>query len=246
MSAADASPLRSALARLAAAAVLACGLATGIALATPQDASAVVTKLGTPAITSIQSSADKFTKHPAIKLAAKKVKGASHYEYWVYKGTKATGKPYIKFEWCRRCPTLSNDHIRNISLKEKQTYTVKVRAVKIGGYYKDLASWDESTWTSSKWSKPKTVTIKPVQYKINYENLNGGSLPEGDPPKTFTRFTPTFKLPVPTREGYVFKGWSARYKVNINGYTYHRYAYDLTEVEEGTYYDLNLTAQWTR
>ena len=78
-------------------------------------------------------------------------------------------------------------------------------------------------WTGSNGSTPETsVTIEkgssgpknfvanytPVEYTVTY-NLNGGSLAEGTSnPTTYTVETGNFTLNNPTKEGYVFVGWT--------------------------------------
>lgn len=69
------------------------------------------------------------------------------------------------------------------------------------------------------------------KYSIEY-NLNGGTMPNEDYKTEFTKEDETFKLPIPTRKYYEFKGW-----IGSEGKTW-------TEVPKGTEKDLVLTAQW--
>ena len=81
-----------------------------------------------------------------------------------------------------------------------------------------------------------TASANAVEYAIAYE-LGGGALKAGETnPETYTVETETFTLNNPTREGYIFTGWTGS-----NGTTP-----ELTvEIEQGTTGELEFTANWT-
>ena len=81
-----------------------------------------------------------------------------------------------------------------------------------------------------------TASANAVEYAIAYE-LGGGALKEGETnPETYTVETETFTLNNPTREGYIFTGWTGS-----NGTTP-----ELTvKIEQGTTGELEFTANWT-
>ena len=75
----------------------------------------------------------------------------------------------------------------------------------------------------------------PTEYTITY-SLDGGNLDEGvTNPTTYTIETSTFTINNPSKEGYIFRGWTGS-----NGET------PQTElsVAKGTYGDLTYTANW--
>ena len=81
-----------------------------------------------------------------------------------------------------------------------------------------------------------TASANAVEYAIAYE-MGGGALKAGETnPETYTVETETFTLNNPTREGYIFTGWTGS-----NGTTP-----ELTvEIEQGTTGELEFTANWT-
>ena len=86
------------------------------------------------------------------------------------------------------------------------------------------------------------ISIVEIQYTIIYE-LNGGSF-STTPISTFTIVTPTFTLPTPVKEGYIFKGYSTTAsgtpddeftisqgtKTNIKVYAHWLFAYYHTDL----------------
>ena len=81
-----------------------------------------------------------------------------------------------------------------------------------------------------------TASANAAEYAIAYE-LGGGALKAGETnPETYTAETETFTLNNPTREGYIFAGWTGS-----NGTTP-----ELTvEIKQGTTGELGFTANWT-
>ena len=81
-----------------------------------------------------------------------------------------------------------------------------------------------------------TASANAVEYAIAYE-LGGGTLKAGEMnPETYTVEMETFTLNNPTREGYIFTGWTGS-----NGTTP-----ELTvKIEQGTTGELEFTANWT-
>ena len=79
-----------------------------------------------------------------------------------------------------------------------------------------------------------TANAKPIVYNITYD-LQGGTV-NGTNPTTYTVETPTFTLINPTKQGYVFTGWTGS-----NGTT----AQTSVSVVKGTTRDLHFTANWT-
>ena len=81
-----------------------------------------------------------------------------------------------------------------------------------------------------------TASANAVEYAIAYE-LGGGALKAGETnPETYTVEMETFTLNNPTREGYIFTGWTGS-----NGTTP-----GLTvEIKQGTTGELKFTANWT-
>ena len=111
--------------------------------------------------------------------------------------------------------------------------------------------YDFAGWTGSNGSTPQT-TVKInthshgdrsytanwtlTNYSIAYD-LAGGILPEGQSnPATYTVQTPTFTLVNPTREGYVFSGWTG---TGISQPT------QTVTVTQGTSGGLSYTANWS-
>ncbi|MBP3255397.1 MAG: InlB B-repeat-containing protein [Clostridia bacterium] len=75
---------------------------------------------------------------------------------------------------------------------------------------------------------------EPNTYIITY-NLNGGTV-STENVTSFTKFTDTFTLNNPVKEGYIFDGWTEN-----NGNTLQT----SVQVEKGTRENLNFTANWT-
>ena len=210
--------------RLAAAAALASGLAVGVAAAAPSDAQAA-TRLGTPAITSVKVSSDSVT------IKVKKVKGAR--SYMLYASTKGGDGDYYSTSFSIG----KSGRLKTSDFIEGKTYKLSVG---VFGVSKGCLLRSDS--------KPVRVKIKPVEHKITY-HLEGGTLAE-DVPTSFDRNTPTFELPEPTREGYVFQGWECSYRVDVdyfevgNGFYDHTSTDLIRDVPQGFGQDLELRAQW--
>lgn len=206
--------------RLLAVAAMAGALVLGAAAA-PSSAYAA-TKVGKTSVTVTSGQG-------CVKAVAKKVKGAGHYQFKVYKGTKPTGKVVATRTQSRRTAT--------INLKDGQQYCVVARGVSGNWFLKGKKSYGA-------WSKPKVAESKYIKYKIIYDTA-GGDAPDPSWPTSFTRVTETFDLPVPTRAGYKLHRWSGEYTVNVNGHEYNREA-TFTKVEKGTTYSIKLRALWER
>ena len=85
-------------------------------------------------------------------------------------------------------------------------------------------------------AKSISVTFAPVTYTITYD-LDGGALAEGvTNPDTYTVETETFTLNNPTREGYIFAGWTG------TGITEATATVTITKGSTG---DRSYTATWT-
>ena len=105
-----------------------------------------------------------------------------------------------------------------------------------------FAQWSDSrmnavyTVDSARRKIELTASANAVEYAIAYE-LGGGALKAGETnPETYTVETETFTLNNPTREGYIFTGWTGS-----NGTTP-----ELTvKIEQGTTGELEFTANWT-
>ena len=81
-----------------------------------------------------------------------------------------------------------------------------------------------------------TASANAVEYAIAYE-LGGGALKEGETnPETYTVETETFTLNNPTREGYIFTGWTGS-----NGTTPEL----IVKIRQGTTGELGFSANWT-
>ena len=117
--------------------------------------------------------------------------------------------------------------------------TLEIKAIAAPGYR--FTKWGDGETKNPRTVKAnEAVTLEAsadaVEYAIAYE-LGGGALKAGETnPETYTAETETFTLNNPTREGYIFAGWTGS-----NGTTP-----ELTvEIKQGTMGELRFTANWT-
>ena len=124
----------------------------------------------------------------------------------------------------------------------KYGQTVKIDATVKTGYA--WTNWTGTGITTPQTTKAYTFTMpandvsltanaKVIVYNITYD-LQGGTV-NGTNPATYTAETPTFTLINPTKQGYVFTGWTGS-----NGTT----AQTSVSVVKGTTGDLHFTANW--
>lgn len=134
-----------------------------------------------------------------------------------------------------------NTGIRSVTGEDDYMFgiTVSCSAVPDDGYSFDHWSGDFSSSNITNVFNMLTHDItltahaKPISYSIIY-NLNDGTLANPNP-ESYDIETDTFVLNNPTKEGYVFKGWT--------GTEHSDYDKNLT-IYKGTYGTLQFTANW--
>lgn len=110
----------------------------------------------------------------------------------------------------------------------KEPYITSRKGAIFKGWFLDETEWD---FANNEVSEDITLTAKweLIEYTINYD-LGGGSY-DGEMPEMYTVESPTLTLGTPTREGYLFMGWT------INNS-------DTSEIKTGSTGDKSIKAKW--
>ena len=126
---------------------------------------------------------------------------------------------------------LQEEQLQEGSLPEYKGQTPQKEKI---GYNCTFVKWDKDiTEVIADTEYIATYTEEIINYTIIYE-LNGGIL-ESENPTTYTVETETFKLNNPTREDYIFKGWTLNEEIENN---------EEVIIEKGSIGDRKYTANW--
>ena len=137
------------------------------------------------------------------------------YTFTMSKNT--SGKYTAKYNAKEFTISTQNNGVYNIANKAVTDEVVDVNMVLPDGYrvdemyYVKAGTLERVDIINNKFVMPPNnisifISIVEINYTITY-NLDGGSF-ETTPVKTFTISTPTFTLPHPIKEGYIFEGYS--------------------------------------